>query len=368
VTAASGGHTAERRVDRLVHLDWLRGLAVVFMISWHVIESWTIPDDRESVGFATAIFFAGWAAPMFLFLAGMALPLAARSRMARGADRETAARALQRRGWQVFLLAHLFRLQSYVFSSSRGSPTALLKPDILNVLGLSIVAVGYCWGRAGTSSAGLRRWLLGPAILIVLLLAPLAPTWWWPALLHPRLEAYIRPVGHQGVFTLFPAMGYVFVGGFVGTCIAQWKSTSDVMHAHIAGWGAALLVTGLLLGMPPSPDWLWFWTGHFSLVTGRIGAMMLAMAVCWLALRHRPPDRWSPMVLLGRTSLVVYWVHVEIAYSGISRNLHRALPLSWSVAGFVGVTLLMLGLSWVWSHTQAQVRGRAFRARIAART
>ncbi|MEO8070944.1 MAG: acyltransferase family protein, partial [Acidobacteriota bacterium] len=78
-----------RRSSRRPYIDWLRGIAVLIMIMWHSIDSWSVSDDRANFAFTTFTFFAGWAAPLFLFLAGVAVPFAAASQLARGADRKT---------------------------------------------------------------------------------------------------------------------------------------------------------------------------------------------------------------------------------------------------------------------------------------
>ena len=55
---------------RLLYVDWLRGLAVVIMILWHSMDAWTAPWARSGSVFAVVIVLGGWAAPLFLFLAG----------------------------------------------------------------------------------------------------------------------------------------------------------------------------------------------------------------------------------------------------------------------------------------------------------
>ena len=49
----------------------------------------------------------------------------------------------------------------------------------------------------------------------------------------------------------------------------------------------------------------------------------------------------GPMVLFGRTSLFVYWVHIELAFGFLSFPLHGALPLAGSITGFVMMTVAM---------------------------
>jgi fucose 4-O-acetylase-like acetyltransferase len=38
--------------------------------------------------------------------------------------------------------------------------------------------------------------------------------------------------------------------------------------------------------------------------------------------------KWSPLKQLGRTSLFIYWIHVEMVYGLLSLPLHR--QLSWT--------------------------------------
>jgi hypothetical protein len=125
-------------VNRREYLDWLRGVAVLIMIEAHTLDSWTRMADRESPWYGKAIILAGFGAPLFLFLAGVALMLAAGSRIRKGLTIEQAARAAFRRGAWVFLLAFLFRLQSFLPGGAQ-FPRSLLKVDILNVMGVSML-------------------------------------------------------------------------------------------------------------------------------------------------------------------------------------------------------------------------------------
>jgi uncharacterized membrane protein len=213
-------HTFIAALVRLRYIDWLRGVAVLFMVMWHSIDAWTVQTGRESWAFTLILFAAGWAAPLFLLLAGVSVSLAAGARTKRGIARAEASWGLQKRGWQIFLLAHVFRFQSFLLNPN-GTWNSILKPDILNILGLGLVAAAYCW-RYAVSPKRAAGWLVGPALL-VLALTPLSREWWWPTLLHVRFEAYIRPVGNFGVFSIFPAVAYVFVGAFVGWLVWEYR-------------------------------------------------------------------------------------------------------------------------------------------------
>ena len=87
---------------RQAYLDRVRGLAVLVMIEAHVLDGWTRLADRHSNAFGYAMVLGGFAAPLFLFLAGVSLVLSAESKYRRTGDRRRSWWAVQKRGWQSF--------------------------------------------------------------------------------------------------------------------------------------------------------------------------------------------------------------------------------------------------------------------------
>jgi len=98
---------------RQAYLDRVRGLAVLVMVEAHVLDGWTRVAERQRPGFIYAMILGGFGAPLFLFLAGVSLVLSAESKFRRTGDLSGSWRAVQNRGWQIFGLAFLFRLQSF---------------------------------------------------------------------------------------------------------------------------------------------------------------------------------------------------------------------------------------------------------------
>jgi uncharacterized membrane protein len=340
---------------RRPYIDWLRGVAVLIMIEWHVVDAWTTDESRTGNVFAVLAMLGGLAAPLFLFLAGVAIPFAAASHqrknraLAPGSleSVRAAAWALQKRGLEVILIAHLFRFHSYLWNLW-GRFDGVFKPDILNILGLGMVAAAWCWGRSSTLSKRIL-WLLVPAAIILLLAEP-SRTWGWPTLMHLRLEAYIRPNG-WGQFAIFPWAAFVFVGAAVGEWIAQSRAAERErsFHGQLALAGAAITVAGIIAIFIPSPFHTSFWTTSVAYFLIRVGAMTLALAVAWLWMSRASSARWSPVVFFGQTSMFVYLVHVELAYGLFSAAWKRSMSIPQAALAYVAFTILMLWLARLWT-------------------
>jgi len=330
------------------------------MIEWHVVDAWTTTESRVGSVYTALALLGGFAAPLFLFLAGLAIPFAAASHQRKSGlapgSREAvraAAWALQKRGWQVVLIAHLFRFHSYLWNLW-GRWDSVFKPDILNILGLGMVATAWCWGRSAVPARRMA-WLLVPAA-IILFISPASRTWEWPTLLHLRLEAYIRPNG-WGQFSIFPWAAFVFVGAAIGEWIAQPRPAQDErrFHGHLAFGGAAMLIAGIAAYFVPSPfgqsD---FWTTSVSYFLLRTGVMTMALSGAWLWMSRAGAKRWSPVVLFGQTSLFVYVVHVELAYGLFSAAWKRSLTIPEAAIAYILFTALMLVAARWWVERTAR--------------
>jgi uncharacterized membrane protein len=80
-------------------------------------------------------------APLFLFLTGASAALVVQ-KVSRGGEVNLAAGRLVRRGLEVWGLGILFRLQEYAIAFPWAPWTDLLRVDVLNCLGIAMVAIG----------------------------------------------------------------------------------------------------------------------------------------------------------------------------------------------------------------------------------
>lgn len=334
---------ASRVRMRRGYLDWARGIAVLIMIVVHLTDSWTNDASRQGAAFIWTIKIGGFGSTMFLFLAGTAVALSAGSKARAGGDVRRATRAVVHRGMEIFALAFLFRLQSWIVSG--GPAWMLLRVDMLNIMGLSIAAAAGVWGFAKTPRA--RYLAFGLVTAAIALLTPPIRAFTPLAALPDPIEGYLRPIPVLVNFVLFPWAGFVFAGAIVGLLIDSTVTREREARINVgfALAGAALVAGGygssFLPSIYPNSD---FWTSSPSYFVMRVGVVLLLVAAAY-AWERLTGSGWGPIRQLGRTSLFIYWIHVEMVYGVLSGPLHRALTYPQAFAGFCAFTLLMLALS-----------------------
>jgi uncharacterized membrane protein len=343
----------------------MRGLSVLFMIVAHTFDAWTTLADRATPLYKAANFIGGLAAPIFLFLAGVSVALASSSRARRTGDRQAAAWSVQRRGWQIFGLAFLFRLYTWVLSPG-ATVKGIFKADILNIMGPSLAAAAWVWGRlAGRRARLLAFGALAGAFAYA---TPIIRNATWLAWIPDPIEWYIRPFPKLSVFTFFPWTGFVFAGAVVGEWLDSVKAPADEWRANrwLAAAGLAFVVAGYGACFLPTlypAGWSNFWTSSPTYFFIKIGIMLVLMGGIYVYVQRpfgaapRNPA-WSPMLEFGRSSLFVYWIHVELAYGIFSYPIHRKLPVWGTLAAFIAFTLSIYGVTLVKSRLVAGWRSR----------
>jgi uncharacterized membrane protein len=331
-------------LSRRAYLDWLRGIAVLIMIEAHTIDSWTLPAERERVPFGYAIILGGFGAPIFLFLAGAGIALAAGGRVRKGAMPAEAAAAARRRGWQIFGLAFLFRLQSWVLSG--GAPLmTLLKVDILNIMGLAMAGAATLWGLARRDVW--RAVLLGGATAGLAMLTPIVRATPWLTLLPAPLESYLRPYPGLTTFTLFPWAGFLFGGAALGVWLDRARTDeaeSRIMIALAAAGPAVVIASYAASFLPPLYAQTNFWTSSPTFFFLRLGVLLCAVPVAYVSSRALRSAS-KPLEYFGRASLFVYWIHVEMVYGAMSAAIHKRLTFDQAVAAFAIFSVFLFGVA-----------------------
>lgn len=328
------------------------------MIEAHVLDAWTLRSERSTAAFGYLNILGGFAAPMFLWLAGLSLVLAAERSRLRTGDRAVAGRALIRRGLEIFALAFIFRAQSFIVSP--GNPlVSLLRVDILNIMGPSMMGAALLWWVAGGGRTAAT--LCGAAAATLSLVTPLVRSASWLPLLPPAVQWYISPAGNHSTFTLFPWAGFVFAGAACGAVLSLAERYQEARALRLLALaGAAIAAGSFHLSYRPS---IYassaFWTTSPTYFGLRVGLLMLGLA----GFRALEPvaQRWeagfSILARMGRHSLLIYWIHVELVYGYATALIHHRLSLPANAVAYMLLCALMYGSLHLRDHLVAWWQG-----------
>jgi hypothetical protein len=88
-----------------------------------------------------------------------------------------------------------------------------------------------------------------------------------------------------------------------------------------------------------------FWLNSPALIFIKLGAILMFVAFAWLWNLQTVAQSWSWVRQFGVTSLLVYWVHVELIYGSWLGSFKENLTVGQTIVAAVLTVLLMLGLS-----------------------
>jgi uncharacterized membrane protein len=334
--------------NRLEVVDWLRGLAVVFMILAHGMDAWLLPAAKSGAAYAAIRIASGIPARLFLLLVGVSAAIQFESGLAKGLSTPTMRARLFRRGLLVLVLAYVFRLQEWVLSRFYGGLEALFRIDILNAIGACMLVVAL----VSTPRDGRRQIL--PSLLwasIFLGLGTVIGPAQFPAWLPRPLTSYIGGQRPMAWFSLFPWGAWAMAGVALGHL---WVDASRepgrfarcFRLTFVAGAALTAAVVVLRHALPgvlgyPNEVVRQMGPGIFFSRLGLIG-MFAGAGFVWCRFWR---GRFSILRQFGRTSLLVYWVHIELCYGSVVYALRGRCGIPTALLLVALLTFAMLGLS-----------------------
>jgi uncharacterized membrane protein len=353
----------------------MRGLACVLMFQTHCYDAWLSPTARQSKFFMYSQLGGTFPAPLFLFLAGISFALVTEKLWKKNLAPAQIARTTIRRGAEIFAFGLLFRLQEYLIAWGWAPLSDLLRVDVLNTIGLSMMLMGVlCWlvlsiHRGTRTRLSLVLVSSGTALLISLLTPPLWTTWrpdWlpWP------LESYINGVHNLGtpqawLFPIFPWTAFSFAGLAAGFILqSEWARQREALTFFLLG-AAGLVFVEASRWLDAQPRQLyatydyWHTSPDFWLV--RVGMLLVILtasyAWCSWGFGQRPAGQWgfSLLIQLGQASLLVYWVHLEFVYGRFSILPKHIQNIRGASFGLLTIFLAMLLLAYL--RTRLKGRG-----------
>ena len=296
--------------NRLTYLDWLRGVGGIIMLQGHAFHSFLKPDLRGGAAYMLSQFFGGMPPAIFLFLTGVTLAFLMYSFERKGVGGRRRITGTLRRAGYLFGIAMLLRLQLWLFSWP--SPwTNLLKVDILNCMGFGIALMA----AMALLTTAQRVRICAALGLLIAGLSPLVTQMSWLGV-PGIVKAYIAPDFNS--FGFFPWAAYLAFGMSAGSLIRLLKHE----HYDRAMQWAALLGVGMILGaryFANLPFSIYakseFWLDSPAQVLIKLGVILVTLAAAYVWTQYGAAGAgWSWVRQFGTTSLLVYWVHIELVY------------------------------------------------------
>jgi uncharacterized membrane protein len=359
-----------KKQQRLAYIDWMRGLACLLMFQTHCYDSWLGGKARETAFLKWSQLGGTLPAPLFLFLAGVSFALVTDKMRRKGISPNQIANTTIRRGAEIFGLGLLFRVQEFVLGQPWAPWTDLLRVDILNTIGLSMMLMGIAcrFARTRISNA-----IVAAAVALGIALAtPPLYTTWRPSWLPWYLESYINGVHifhvpQPWLFPIFPWTAFAFAGLAVGIVLfSDWGMRNVAQTTAMFGAGGATLfyIARWFDARPeqvyPVYDY-WHTSPNFFLARTAVLLMILCVTYAWCCWGL---GQWgfSPLIQIGQTSLLVYWVHIEFVYGRFSILTKRAQSIPMATLGLLVIFISMVLLSL--ARTRWKGRGGEILARL----
>src|SRR5690348_8998492 len=355
------------------------------MFQTHGYDSWLSESARHTALFRLSQLGGTLPAPLFLFATGISLALVTGRALQKGIAPGAASRKAMLRGAEIFGFGMLFRVQEFVLGRPSAPWTDLLRVDILNIIGIAIVLMGLTsWlaaprararrgGRnaadAGEAVPRLRYFIF--AIVVAALIALATPPLWTthrPRWLPWYLESYINGVHNLGapqpwLFPIFPWVAFAFAGLAFGYLVfSGWARAHEAAAFAVTGLAGVLFVLfGRWLDAQPRQLYavydFWHTSPNFFLIRAGVLLAIVFLAFAWC--------RWgaalkgfAPVTELGRTSLFVYWVHIEFVYGRFSILAKRSQSIVSATAGILVIFAAMVAVATI----RNRMKGRGLQA------
>lgn len=387
------------RAPRVLVVDAVRGLAVLCMIQWHCADAWIGGAIREGDAFARLRIVGGLAAPLFLLLAGVSSGLTFRPSALFASVRRALTivvmgyalklfawvvdhgAILERRNWAAIgldlaaiglawfglhekratrerwialpLAAACWAGMWLALSGATRSPEVAVRLDVLQGIGAALIVTLFVLTLAHRT----------PRPALVVLIAGLSVSLSTPSFIGAdlsfvpaRVLDYVaRTTYDQSAsgarFPLFPWAGYALLGAAIGTAIRARPSTDSWAVPFTKHRVLVLVAAMSLAAVVYEPNATSQWILSFGeqprnllrLTFNTSVATAMAAASSMVLPKAKPPA--EALLSLGRHSLIVYAVHLEMAYGLLAIPLHQELGFAWWAFGVLVLVGLMIALA-----------------------
>ena len=349
-------------MGRIRAFDWLRGIAVLFMIQTHALALLR-SDLRAGPLFDVLQWIDGLVAPSFILAAGFSMALTQVRAAAKPGARGPRVRRTLRRLVEVLAVGTLV---NWAWFPILREPRWMVRMDILQCIGVSLlIALPILFAFAPRPRA--LRWAALGLAAVAFAVAPLAEA------VGPPWNRFLNQHG-DAVFPLLPWAGYVYLGAAVGAATAEKGARGAVVS--LAGLAAAGLVLWLFTpqlaaAYPPHQFWV---TNPANCARRWTQVSLIALVLLGVERIARDTPRGAVagfIEVFGTSSLAGYFFHEMLLFKrvfGFSFEAMWGHSANWGT--YALLTILLAGctfaLTWLTDRAYGAIDRRVRSEPVAA--
>jgi len=223
-----------------------------------------------------------------------------------------------------------------------GQIVRLGRVDVLQAIGCSIVFIAWSEPLIGYA----KRPFVGLALGLVLASLTSFVERGLPGDLHPCIAAYLgrwnTGVGPSvTMFPLFPWLGYAACGTSIGVVWLRGERAGRTTLTVIGLACVGALVGAVTNEYIEDSRFLARQLPELTRTARMVRKLGFALALSGVSYIVTQPLSRFPLRTLGKTSMFIYWVHIEFVYGILGRAVSHALNLWEWALGFVSLTVAM---------------------------
>lgn len=357
---------------RFAFIDLYRGWALLFMIETHIFNAMLRPELRASEWFKHLTFINGLVAPSFLFISGFAFTIASQRKL-------EAFRQYKFDFWRqlgrivlIWLVGYSLRLpylslQKMLHKATPEEILPFLSVDVLHCIAFGLLLMFIL--RLLIKSDTIYNAILAVITLVSFIFAPLVYKIDFTQFMPLPLANYFNEQ-HGSLFPLFPWLGFMLAGSLISYYYMMFKNRNEeARFLKLAmRWGIALILVGAFV--------LWFpldMLDYISKVVPNQFFFLLRLGivvVLLISLRYYELSRnttESFVLEVGRESLLVYWLHLQVIYRKIYQDTTiysivgerfdfiQCILASFALAGLMVLSAIVWGRIKKWNRLYSQI-------------
>lgn len=335
---------------RLQFIDLLRGFAIVIMIEVHVFNALLIPSFKQEGWFIVLNFINGLVAPSFLFISGFAFIISSQKNL-------PGLRSFNKDFWKklsrILLILFVgyslhipfFSLKKLITQSTPDQLLGFYNVDVLQNIAVGLLFLFFT--RLIIKSDKVFYYF----IMITGLFIAISSPFFWSinfSLFFPvPIANYLNP-WNGSYFPLFPWMAFLLAGAV--HCILYLKARENNEEKKFIRitliLGIVMVAIGHFYLSDIFPESYRSIKPHPVFFFQRLGYVYIFLTSCWYYINswEKINPVLSYVVVTGRESLLIYWLHLQIIYRRIiyDKSIESLVGQSFNVYQCIMATLLLI--------------------------